>query len=335
MKGFDAEFRDVDHYIRAITDRIWTDGRIDAIARYYDPECVVETPTTTLRGADAVADSTRATLATFPDRRLLAEDVIVSGDADNGFHSSHRILSPMTHAGAGPFGAATGRPVHVRTVADCVVRNNRIVHEWLVRDQAAIARQIGREPRALAQAWLDSTPDAVRPAPTQAPAPYRNHVCNDGVAQEHAAAFRETWEGAGPQALAATHSREVIAALPGGSAASGREALLAYWDAMRSALPDARLNVEHLVAAPRPGKTALAMRWRLAAHHAGSGRFGPATHRRVDILGITHAEAGPRGIEREWILIDEIAIWMQLLEPSGAPVRREVPFFSTTMEETP
>ncbi|MFN0160094.1 MAG: ester cyclase [Burkholderiales bacterium] len=322
MKGFDAEFRDLDHYIRVITDRIWTDGRIDDIARYYDPECVVETPSGSQRGAAAVVQSTRATLAAFPDRRLLAEDVIVSGDAENGFHSSHRILSPMTHVGAGPFGAPTGRRVHVRTVADCVCRNNRVVHEWLVRDQAAIARQIGREPRALAQAWLDATPGAMRAAPTLAPAPYRNLVCSEKFAQDYATAFRETWEGAGPQALASTHAREVIAVLPGDSAASDREALCAYWDQMRNALADARLVIEHLATAPRPGRTALAMRWRLAARHGGPGRFGSPTNRRVDILGITHAEAGPRGIEREWILIDEIAIWMQLLEPTGAAVRQ-------------
>ena len=31
MRGFAAEFRDLDQYIRVITDRIWEGGRIDDI----------------------------------------------------------------------------------------------------------------------------------------------------------------------------------------------------------------------------------------------------------------------------------------------------------------
>ena len=105
MKGFDAEFRDLDHYIRAITDRIWEGGQVDDIHRYYSADCAVETPSSVSIGAAAVVAGTRATLAEFPDRRLLAEDVVISGDEDGGFLSSHRIFSPMTHAGAGRYAA--------------------------------------------------------------------------------------------------------------------------------------------------------------------------------------------------------------------------------------
>ena len=85
MRGFDAEFRDIDQYVRVITDRIWTERRIEDIHRYYGADCAVETPTGTAMGAAAVVESTRATLVAFPDRRLLTEDVIVSGNADTGF----------------------------------------------------------------------------------------------------------------------------------------------------------------------------------------------------------------------------------------------------------
>ena len=39
MKGFDPEFRDLDHYIRVITDRIWEGRRVDDIHRYYGEGC--------------------------------------------------------------------------------------------------------------------------------------------------------------------------------------------------------------------------------------------------------------------------------------------------------
>ena len=44
MKGFDAEFSNLDHYIRVITARIWEGRRIDDIRKYYSDPCVVETP---------------------------------------------------------------------------------------------------------------------------------------------------------------------------------------------------------------------------------------------------------------------------------------------------
>ena len=129
MRGFAAEFRDLDHYIRVITDRIWEGRRIDDIRTYYSDPCIVETPMSVSTTVEDVISGTRATLAMFPDRRLLAEDVIQSGDDAHGFLSSHRIISPMTHLGDGSFGHATGARIHARTIADCVCKDNRIIHE--------------------------------------------------------------------------------------------------------------------------------------------------------------------------------------------------------------
>ncbi len=44
MRGFDAEFRDLDHYIRVITDRIWEQRRIEDIRLYYGEPCIVGPP---------------------------------------------------------------------------------------------------------------------------------------------------------------------------------------------------------------------------------------------------------------------------------------------------
>ncbi len=322
MKGFDAEFRDLDHYIRVITERIWEGRRLDDIGRYYAPDCAVETPTGVSIGSEPVIAGTRATLEAFPDRRLLAEDVIVSGDAESGFLSSHRIFSPMTHAGPGVFGPPTGRPVVARTIADCVCIGNRIVHEWLVRDQAAIARQIGLHERTLAQRWLDERggdiAKSAKPAMPPAPPPYRSFVDPQPIAQAYAQAHRSLWlddDGASLQALL---DPMVIAALPGGESAVERGALGRFWAGLRQALPARSYEVEHLVANPRPGRaTALAMRWRARTEHTGPGRYGTPSGRPVELLGICHAEVEHGRVVREWVLIDDVATWMQVLAPAG------------------
>ena len=60
------------------------------------------------------------------------------------------------------------------------------------------------------------------------------------------------------------------------------------------------------------------MRWRWRATHAGPGRYGQPTGRAVEILGITHAEIERGLVVREWVLIDEVANWMQVLTPRMA-----------------
>jgi len=317
MKGFDAEFIDLDHYIRVITDRIWEGRRLEDIRLYYGVDCAVETPSSVSIGIEPVIDGTRRTLISFPDRRLLAEDVIISGDEDLGYLSSHRIFSPMTHAGPGLFGAPTGRPVHVRTVADCVCLNNRIIHEWLVRDQAAIARAIGRHEKDVAQDWLDASGGWSKPTMPPPPAPYRSHVERAGPAADMAQAWLEGLRhGLFEQPGVAD---DVITCLPGGEVAVGVQARAAFWGGLVQALPDPAVAVEHLVAVPRPGRaTAIAMRWRWRATHKGQGRYGMPTGRAVEILGISHHEVVDGKVLREWVLIDDVATWMQLLTPRAS-----------------
>ena len=48
------------------------------------------------------------------------------------------------------YGKATGKKLYYRTIADCACMNNQVYDEWLVRDQGAIVRQIGIDPKKFA-----------------------------------------------------------------------------------------------------------------------------------------------------------------------------------------
>ena len=60
-----------------------------------------------------------------------------------------------------------------------------------------------------------------------------------------------------------------------------------------------------------------AIRWSLTGKHSGWGSFGAPSGAEVHVMGICHAEFGPRGLRREWALLDETAIWMQILRHTG------------------
>ena len=321
MRGFAAEFRDLDHYIRVITERIWEGRRIDDIRLYYSDPCIVETPLGVSSALEDVVTGTRATLAMFPDRRLLAEDVIQSGDAVDGFLSSHRIISPMTHAGDGSFGRATGRRIHARTIADCVCRGNRVVHEWLVRDHAAIALQIGSTPQALAQRWLDERGGWSKSVAGPAPSGYLSHVSSDPMALRYASQLQDFAQGTAGTIDIYDEAVQQIG--PGERTHYGRAEIDGFWRSLFGALKVSNFTVEHLVVqrdfahSGRPDR--LALRFRAQTLHEAPGtaptRYGVPTGRPVEVLGIVHAEFVQGRVIREWVLIDDVAIWMQILTP--------------------
>ena len=86
MKGFDAQFKDFPDYILKITYQIWENNDVEAISDYYadTPNVSLPTPTRSpsgvIYGADPVIESTYASKKLFPDRTLLGEDVIWTGN---------------------------------------------------------------------------------------------------------------------------------------------------------------------------------------------------------------------------------------------------------------
>ena len=98
IKGFDPRWTDFPHYILGITREIWEERHIATLHHYYSGDIVVRSPSSVVLGNGNVISATMATLAEFPDRQLLGEDVIWSDDPRHGLLSSHRILSTATHA---------------------------------------------------------------------------------------------------------------------------------------------------------------------------------------------------------------------------------------------
>ena len=322
MKGFDPRFRDFPDYILGITQEIWEQRGLSTLHDYYAEDIVVRSPSGVTRGNAGVIGATMATLAEFPDRRLLGEDVIWSGTPETGMLSSHRILSTATHTGDGAFGAATGRPLVYRVIADCHAIANRIDDEWLVRDQGAIVRQMGWEPRAFARDQIareggpEACPRPLTPA-TDQPGPYRGRG-NDDERGTRLADLLTRIMGADFAAIPAEYDRACQLEYPGGVSAHGSDAADRFWMGLRAALPDATFTLHHVIGRDDPMMPPrAAVRWSLHGRHSGWGAFGAPSGAEIHVLGITHAEFGPWGLRREWTLFDETAIWKQILLHTG------------------
>lgn len=323
MAGFAPEFATPEDYIIGITKQIWEDRDIAALTQLYAPTIPVRSPSSVVVGNTGVIAATMATLAEFPDRTLLGEDVIwCDAPAEGGFLSSHRILSTATHTGSGAYGAATGKRLRYRIIADCAARANQIYDEWLIRDQGAIVRQMGWDAKTFAadQIAREGGPDRCTRPFTPAidiAGPYQGRG-NTHPAGHRYAAILTAIMSANLAAIPRDYDRAVQLELPGGRTEHGTEAADAFWLGLRAAFPNASFAIHHQIGrddAHSPPRAAL--RWSLTGKHDGWGSFGAPSGADVHIMGLSHAEFGPRGLKREFVLIDETAVWKQILLKTG------------------
>lgn len=326
IPGFDADYSDIVDYILRCTHRIWEGKDVGLITSHYAADVVIHTMAGPVHGVDAVIANTARTLAAFPDRLLIGEAVIWSDEGSDGFLSSHRITSVATNHGTSEFGPATGRQVAFTTVADCLCRDNRIVEEWLVRDNSGMALGLGIDPVAMArrQAMTDNIGGA-GPAPWRAaamaqirdlpptafptrhlpdadrePSEFAVAVFDLVVAHRRFAAVRDAWSPA-------AHWQG-----PGSRRLFGHGEITGWFIALIASFGDARISVDHVASQPVPGGCEIAVRWSLVGTHDGHGLYGPPTGQSVWIMAVSHWRIEAGVITRDVTIFDEIALLRQI-----------------------
>lgn len=322
MDGFDARFADFPDFILGVTREIWEERRVGSLRRYYAPGILVRSPDAFVEGSERVIAATLATQAEFPDRVLYGEDVIWCGSPNEGMLSSHRIVSEATHAGAGVFGPACGRQVRYRVIADCHARANQIDDEWLVRDLGAMVRQLGWKPRDYARRRIAEEGGPERCAPPFHPdldraGPYAGRGNDDPWGETLAGVLERHMEGDFSVAVEEYDRACRFCGAPGREGYS-HETVGRFWLELRAAFPSARFSIDHQMGREdehMPPRAAV--RWSLLGRHDGHGLFGPPSGAEVYVMGMTHAEFGPRGVRFECSLYDEVAVWKQILLAAG------------------
>ena len=327
LPGFEPVYRDFVDYIIRCTHRIWEQKNPGLCRTHYGEDCRIHTLSGPVAGAEVVTRNTVGALAAFADRVVVGEDVIWSEDAPGAFYSSHRIMSRSTHMGDDPvFGPATMRSNGVATIADCLCRENRIVEEWLVRDNL----------RALWQLGGDARETAARLAAAD----------REGDQDRHGwrAAKMAEVRGARPVAIPEAHPAFVPAralglafgaALHGEAAAALSPACEVRWPSNRhgwgrgywigcltqlgAALGDLAWRPEHVAARPLHGDdVAVALRWSLVGRHDAGGVWGSATGREILLMAVSHYRLRNGRIIEDVTIWDELAVLRQVEGGLGA-----------------
>ncbi|MFV1999905.1 MAG: ester cyclase [Acidimicrobiia bacterium] len=326
LRGFEDMYADIVHYIIRSTDRIWDgDAGTDLIKSHYAPEVPLHTSEGTAYGRANVIEMTKKAKRAYPGILLHAEDVVWSGNDRDGFHTSHRITHMGRNDGPSVYGSATGRSFRRAAVAHCFVVQNRIVDEWLARDELALVRALGLDELALAES-LGTAEAAARgslvcetalPPGTELPAP--------ASAEEDLvrSMFRDVWsEGRlgdlpdyyDPDAYVSTATSRVLTG-PGG--------YLQYVVGWQDEFSDVSLTVDHMMSNKRAGGEIVATRWWIEGSHDGETRYGRSTGRRVRVLGFSHNLVVDRRIVAEWTVFDEFALLKQIYATEPLAANRE------------
>jgi hypothetical protein len=322
MKGFNSKFKDFPDYILGITQEIWEHRDLASLNHYYSEHIPVRSPGSLVIGNQHVIGATMATLAEFPDRQLLGEDVIWSGTPEDGMLSSHRILTTATHLGNGIYGKASGKALKYRVIADCHAKNNQIDDEWLIRDQGAVVRQLGIDPKDFAADLITTeggVDQCVQPfTPTiDVSGPYQGKGNDDEFGQRYADILNRIMS-AEISCIKSEYDRACQAEQPGGVTSHSWDAVERFWMGLRASFPNAKFTIDHQIGRQDPMMSPrAAIRFSLHGKHDGWGSFGKPTGANVYIMAAAHVEFGPYGLRREFVLFDETSVWKQILIHTG------------------
>ncbi len=319
LDGFPPEYADIVDYIVRITRRIWVDGAIGLIYDTYDPSCVVYTASDVVRGVDLVVEGTITSMAVSPDLDNHFLNVAWSGNAREGFYTSHLGFGTGLSVGESAYGAATGRSATIRFCADCISLNGRIHTEWLARDNGALVRQLGIDLHDAARRVAATAPRElyIRGWPTRLDGQTPPQVLDLArvTLEEHLRhLFHDIWNRRMFDEIATHYDPAARLHTAGGRVGEGVAGIRALHLSLLAAMPDARMTISNVCWSEEIDGVIGAVRWELAGTSRAGAWFGaqPAGLP-IAVPGMTHCRFGPNGrIVEEWTVFDEVGVLAQV-----------------------
>ncbi|MEM7128073.1 MAG: ester cyclase [Chloroflexota bacterium] len=328
MTGFDEDYVDIVDYIVRCTHKIWEERGVGLIYTHYGHNIAIHTTDGTVYGRDRVIADSLKTMNAFPDVRLIADDVIWSGNDVDGYHSSHRISWLGRNTGYSIYGPPTGRRVQRYGVAHCLVNENRVVEEWICRDELALVNQLGYDPHQLAHAMIQKMIDSGQTPPIpdipgesgrlrgqMQPEDPPQSVDENDVEGFVRRAFHEIWNWRLLNKLQEYYVPNYMAFVPPYRKLYGRGDYMAWILARMGAFSDLALTVDHICYLGNMQKGRVATRWHIQGTHDGPGWYGEPTGNPTFLMGITHQEIENGLFVREWSCFDEFALLKQITWP--------------------
>ena len=319
LPGFSPQFDSIQQFILTLTHVVWEQKDIGQLADFYATPVVFITPEKQLTELSQFMRLTLEAMHSFPQRSVLTEDILCSHTPGEEYYAAQRTMASIRHQGEGFFGAPTGNNVWVRTWADRICADGAVRQEWLLQDRAAIILQTGIEVRDFARQLADSRREAglenisaEEMDARWAGGPEGDDV--DGPLAGLVERYLSMWAGGNSGVVPGLYHPAATLHGPGHALCTGEQDIGGFLSGYRASFADSETHLHHLVVrrdANEPVR--LSLRWSLLTWHDGYGKFGTPTRRPVSITGISQLELRDGLIIREYLGVDELAIWSQIL----------------------
>ena len=324
MRGFDDCYTDIVDYIVRCTHRIWDERDVGLIYTHYTHNCVAYSSLGTVYNREDVVRETIQRIVELPDRRGMATQVIWRGNDVDGFYTSHLVTGTGRHTEYGMYGKATGRSFAARTIADCMILENKIYREWLVRDNMALIVQLGLNPHDFAMEMaakqfsqgqtmveIGENRRLIGQYPPESKADlsiahtenegrlleWLHHIYNKRMFGKIHEIYASNVQWHGPM------MRELF----------GVAAVLQQTMRLVAMIPDGAFIPQHICSNPcEEGGEKIAVRWIMEGHHLGYGTLGAPTGHKLFVMGMSHFHIIDGKIVDEWVVYDDLAMLVQL-----------------------
>lgn len=338
LKGFDACYTDIVDYIIRCTHKIWDERDVGLIYTHYTANCVLYGTMGTMYNREDVVRDTIQRLVSFPERRGMATQVIWNGNDRDGFYTSHLVTGSGRYTQNGHFGPANGKPFVSRTVADCMIFENKIYREWVVADQMSIVQQLGIDPQALAERIaatklsqginnLDIGETGLMLGQYPPAEEADLSIANNDLERQTLQWLHEVWNRKMFGKIRQVYSPTVMYHGPLMKELYGTAAVTHQVIGLVGSLPDAKFAPQHICSVPCvEGGVKVAVRWVMEGHHLGFGgiaSFGDPTGKKVQVMGISHYHYKDGKIVDEWTVYDELSMLVQIKLAQLADTRSE------------
>ena len=323
-----APYSNPREYITSWTDRIWIKRGLGRIHDHYAPGVQVHTAYGEAYGLDAVISNSLQKMVAFPNRGGGHDDVVWESRGRNGFVSSHRVFNNATHLGPWTYGPATSKDWVSRGVAHCLVQDNLVTEEWVIRDEFAVLTHLGMDPYVVAAQLAARSPVLGMAMQVAEGGPLTGHVedaVTRGISGTRPARyeaecrmiadmFEQVWNRKLFDLVPEFCDETVVCQ----TVRMRRVMQVAPYQleimALLAAFPDARIELRDMAVHESAD---LGLRvgtiWLLRGTYSGSPVYGPINGAPVSILGSSHFELRHGKVVRDWRIYDEIAVIAQIL----------------------
>lgn len=327
LNGFDDIYTDIVDYIIRCTHKIWDERDIGLIYTHYTHNCVLYGTTGTIYNREDVVRDTIQRLVSFPERRGMGTQVIWNGNDKDGFYTSHLVTGSGRHTQYGHLGQPTGKPFVSRTIADCMVFENKIYREWVVADTMAIIQQLGLDPHHFAMKTAKAKFDAGlisldigenRRFLGQTPPNEKadTSLAHNDIEAQTIEMLHEVFTKRMFGQIARDYAPNAQYHGPLMKELYGQAAIIHQHLGLIGSLPDASFEIQHVASnLCEEGGTKVAVRWLMEGHHLGYGilgTLGDPTGKRVQVMGMTHYHWKNGKIVDEWNVYDELSLLVQV-----------------------